>query len=111
MRTSRAFPRVSKAWIAGLLSAILCLTTCLPAFAGTLEDGKYFNDYSSYEEAEAAADELNKELSREGNVLLKNDGTLPLTGNEWVSVFGVGSDSLITVREDSTNASGTIAQS
>lgn len=93
------------------LSGVMCTVPTMTSMAGTLQDGKYFNDYSSYEEAEAAADELNKDLSREGNVLLKNDGTLPLTGEEWVSVFGVGSDSLISVREDAENASGTIADS
>lgn len=93
------------------LSGVMCAVPAVTSIAGTMGDGKYFNDYSSYEEAEAAADELNKDLSREGNVLLKNDGTLPLTGDEWVSVFGAGSDSLISVREDSKNASGTIADS
>ena len=104
------FPR-AKRWLSCMLSLALCFGTFAPATAGTLTDGKYFNDYASYEDAEAAADELNKELSREGNVLLKNDGTLPLTGKEWVSVFGVASDSLISVREDANNASGTIANS
>lgn len=93
------------------LSGVMCAVPAITSVAGTMEDGKYFNDYSSYEEAEAAADELNKDLSREGNVLLKNDGTLPLTGEEWISVFGTSSDSLISVREDATNASGTIADS
>ena len=89
----------------------LCVSQVLPVSAGTMEDGKYFNDYGSFEEAEAAADELNTELSREGNVLLKNNGTLPLTGMEYVSVFGVSSDALTSVREDSSNASGTLAES
>lgn len=110
MDSSKWIPK-SKVWLSGLLSAVMCVSTFAPASAGTMTDGKYFNDYSSYEEAEAAADELNTELSREGNVLLKNDGTLPLTGKEWVSVFGVASDSLISVREDASNASGTIAES
>lgn len=111
MRTSQRFPKLARTLLAGLLSACMCFSGLATAYAGTLVDGKYYNDYTSYEEAEAAADALNTELSREGNVLLKNDGTLPLTGNEWVSVFGVSSDSLISVREDANNASGTIAHS
>ncbi len=110
MKTSGWRPTL-KGLLSTTLAATLCFGTLTTASAGTLTDGKYFNDYSSYEEAEAAADELNKELSREGNVLLKNDGTLPLTGTEWVSVFGVASDNLTSVREDSSNASGTIAES
>lgn len=110
MNSSKWIPK-SKVWLSGLLTAAMCVGTVVPAYAGTMIDGKYFNDYSSYEEAEAAADILNTELSREGNVLLKNDGTLPLTGKEWVSVFGVASDGLISVREDAKNASGTIASS
>ncbi|MDD3794921.1 MAG: glycoside hydrolase family 3 C-terminal domain-containing protein [Lachnospiraceae bacterium] len=107
MRTKK----IGRCLTAFALSGAMCALPTVTTMAGTMEDGKYFNDYSSYEEAEAAADELNKDLSREGNVLLKNDGTLPLTGDEWISVFGAGSDSLISVREDATNASGTIADS
>lgn len=78
------------------------LTACLTASMGTsafadtgASANKYFNDYNSEEEALDAARALNKELSEEGNVLLKNDGTLPLNGTERISVFGVSSDSLV----------------
>lgn len=54
-----------------------------------VNNGVYTLDYNSYEDAYAAAQQLNEELSAEGSVMLKNDGTLPLTGNESVSVFGV----------------------
>ena len=57
--------------------------------------GKVYSDFDSYEDTLKAADELNKEIAEEGMILLKNDGTLPLHGNEMVSVFGVKSDSLI----------------
>lgn len=57
--------------------------------------GKYYNDYNSVDECLVAAAELNKEIAEEGTVLLKNDGTLPLAGNERVSVFGVRNDSLV----------------
>lgn len=65
-------------------------------------NGKFYTDYTNADEAKAAAAELNTELAREGQVLLKNDGTLPLTGKEYVSVFGVRSDSL-------TGGQGTVA--
>ncbi len=58
------------------------------------KDGKFYLDYSSFDEAKSAAEELNVKLSEEGSVLLKNDGTLPLTGNESVSVFGCIEDQL-----------------
>ena len=54
-----------------------------------VNNGVYTLDYNSYEDAYAAAQQLNEELSAEGSVMLKNDGTLPLTGKESVSVFGV----------------------
>lgn len=57
--------------------------------------GKYYNDYNSVDKCLVAAAELNKEIAEEGTVLLKNDGTLPLAGNERVSVFGVRNDSLV----------------
>ena len=47
------------------------------------------------DEAVKAAEELNLQLSEEGNVLLKNDGTLPLDGGERVSIFGVKQDNLL----------------
>ena len=113
MKTRKRFKRLPKALLCATLACAMCMSagTAVLASASAIDDGKYYNDYSSFEEAEAAADDLNTELSREGNVLLKNDGTLPLTGREYVSVFGVSSDSLISVREDATNASGTIADS
>ena len=58
-------------------------------------NNKYYNDYNTMDEALAAAAELNVELSGEGNVLLKNDGTLPMRGTERISVFGVRQDNLL----------------
>ena len=68
-----------------------------PALApSAAQDGlKYYNDFDSLEEAKAAAEELTKELVTEGAILMKNDGSLPLRGDEWISVFGVRSDNLI----------------
>lgn len=51
--------------------------------------GQYGADFNSFDEAEAAADVLNKQLSEEGNALLKNDGSIPLNKGAAVSMFGV----------------------
>ena len=76
--------------------ASLTITAPFQAAALSLDaDGKYYSDYGSLEETKAAADELNVELSAEGDVLLKNDGTLPLFGNERISVFGAAQDSMV----------------
>lgn len=69
------------------------------AFADTEDKtfaGKYYTDYNTFEEAKKAAEQLTREIAQEGDVLLKNkNNALPLSGNEWVSVFGVRSDNLI----------------
>ena len=69
------------------------------AFADTANkpyEGKYYTDYNTFEEAKKAAEELTREIAQEGDVLLKNkDNALPLSGREWVSVFGVTSDNLV----------------
>ena len=50
---------------------------------------KYYPGFSTLEEAQKAAQDLNVELSAEGNVLLKNENnTLPLGIGSYVSVFG-----------------------
>ena len=56
--------------------------------------GVFTSDYSSLAEAKAAADELNVEIAAEGDVLLKNDGSLPFFGDEKISVFGRAQDSM-----------------
>ncbi len=80
------------------------------AFADTSKDsygGKYYTDYGSFAEAKTAAEELTRELAQEGDVLLKNDNkALPLSGREWVSVFGVRSDNLIGASDSSGAFSG-----
>ena len=43
--------------------------------------------FDTYEEGQEAARELNEELTGEGAVLLKNDGTLPLSNGTKVTVF------------------------
>ena len=69
--------------------------------------GKYYTDYDSMEEAKTAAEDLTRELAQEGDVLLKNkDNALPLSGKEWVSVFGVTSDNLIGASDSAGAFSG-----
>lgn len=88
------------------LAALLCVTAVSPldVSAGTL-GGKYYSDFNSLEEALEAAGQLNLEVAEEGNVLLKNDGTLPLTGKEYISVFGVSSSELVGATQN-TNSVG-----
>ena len=67
--------------------------TALAASGG--ESGKFYTDYETLEDAQAAAAELAVEVAAEGDTLLKNkNNALPLKGSEWVSVFGTGSDEL-----------------
>ncbi|MCD7885268.1 MAG: glycoside hydrolase family 3 C-terminal domain-containing protein [Lachnospiraceae bacterium] len=89
-----------------LLSATMIATSfsSIQVSAGTL-GGKYYSDFTSLDEALEAAGELNLEVAEEGNVLLKNDGTLPLTGSEYVSVFGISSAELVGATEN-TNSVG-----
>lgn len=72
------------------------LSNSLTAFAGELSaNGKYYSSYNSYAELLEAVGEVNTQTAEEGQVLLKNDGTLPLTGRERVSVFGVASSTTV----------------
>ena len=78
------------------MKSIILLSALLFAGAASTSSPKamYFNDFNSREECLEAAGALNREIAEEGITLLKNDGSLPFRGNEYVSVFGVRSDSL-----------------
>ena len=94
MRKSKVAKRIS-----ALLMGACILASASPALFTANADmvdyaGKFYLDYNSFEDAKAAAEKLNIELSAEGTVMLKNDGSLPLTGNESVSVFGCIEDQL-----------------
>ena len=57
---------------------------------------KYYTDYNSMEDAKKAAEDLTRQIVGEGASLLKNSNeALPMSGSEWVSVFGVTSDNLV----------------
>lgn len=82
--------------LAAVLALILCLTTVSSAFAGVLEaNGKYYSDFETYGDLLVHVGEVNLQTAEEGQVLLKNDGTLPLNGNEKVSVFGIASSTTV----------------
>ena len=81
--------------LAGAMAFSVCQTS-VTAFAGVLSaNGKYYSSYGSYEELLLAVGDKNTEAAEEGQVLLKNDGTLPLTGSEKVSVFGIASSTTV----------------
>lgn len=91
--------KLAKKGLAVLMGGVMLASVGVPAllqggFTASAASGKFTLDYSSFEEAKKAAGELNIRLSEEGSVLLKNDGTLPLTGKETVSVFGQWEDQL-----------------
>ncbi len=88
---------------AGTISTYSALNVGASSMA--MSGGKYYTDFSSYDEAKSAAEELNIELNAEGSVLLKNDGTLPLKGNERVSVFGSIENNL----QNNTNISDSVS--
>lgn len=78
------------------LAATMAVTPTASVYAGDVSaNGKYYSDFDSYAELLEYVGEVNKQTAEEGQVLLKNDGTLPLTGNEKVSVFGVASSTTI----------------
>ena len=85
--------------IVALLLSVMLAASCLPALAvdtfhGVADDGKYYTDFNTLAEAKAAAADIAKLIAAEGDVLLKNNGALPLRGNEFISVFGVAQDAL-----------------
>ena len=71
-----------------LVAPLLFTKAASPNFAiGGNEYIKAVPIFNSYDEATQAARELNEELTGEGSVLLKNDGTLPLAKGTNVTVF------------------------
>ena len=57
--------------------------------------GKFYSDFDSYAELLEHVGEVNTQTAEEGQVLLKNDGSLPLSGGEKVSVFGIASSTTV----------------
>ena len=75
---------------------------------GILEaNGKFYPDFLTYEDEQKAAQALNVRLAEEGNVLLKNDGALPLDSDDRnVTLFGSASVNIIAGGTGSGAGSG-----
>ena len=83
--------------LAVVIGMIMIVSVPVQAYAAVdlSPKGKFYSDYASGEEALEAAHELNVEIAAEGDVLLKNDGTLPLGYGSSISVFGAAQDSMV----------------
>ena len=80
----------------GLLSLVMAVIMAVSVVGcAAAEDGKYYPSFSGMAEAKLAAEALTTEIASEGDVLLKNNGLLPMKNGAWISVFGVTADSLI----------------
>ena len=93
--------------VGGVLCAATCISMTLTSVVSiaasdfyaptTPTYGNYFNsDYDTREEALAANRELNEQIEGEGLVLLKNDNSLPISGDLKVSVFGKNSVNVLS---------------
>lgn len=70
--------------------------------------GKFGADFNSFDEAHEAARDVNKRLSEEGSVVLKNDGSLPFLAGSKVSLFGIAQVSGAS-SSDSGTSTGTVS--
>ena len=75
------------------LSIVIPVTSRVSASAAaTLKPNVYVSEYDTRKELSAAATDLDKEITAEGAVLLKNeDNALPLAEGSKVSIFGKAS--------------------
>ena len=74
--------------LALVIALVMMVAACVPAFATNGRDYvKSIPVYDNWDEAIAAAEALNEELTGEGAVLLKNEGVLPLASGAKVTVF------------------------
>ncbi len=73
--------------------------------------GAYTGEYESKSEVLAAANDFNISIAQEGTVLLKNEGSLPLSANAGISVFGKNSVKLVLGGSGSGNVSGAASRS
>ncbi len=89
--------KIAAGIMAAAMPVMMTLSVCDSVKADLLQyDGKYYADFSSWEEVEDAAAKLNIQVASEGFALLKNDnGALPFDSNvKNISVFGVRSDNI-----------------
>ena len=73
-------------------SLVLGVSMLTPAAAAQSSDGKYYTDFATFAEEQAAAEKLAAEIGGEGMVLLKNkDSALPLNESvKNITLFGGG---------------------
>lgn len=111
----------AKVATAGLLALSVAFTagysTMLSVSAATgASNNKLYTDYTSLEQAQEAAGELNVEIAGEGITLLKNrldsngNTALPLNGRESVSVFGGGALNVMGAETVGHGAAASVAE-
>ena len=97
-RTGKKILLAVAAFIIMLALGLSCMYTPLQVAVAASSSSvtKYYTDYDSLDDALAAAEQMTEDTAEEGDILLKNrNNALPLSGSEWVSVFGVSADELI----------------
>lgn len=101
--------RHSKAPLALALALLMTLTMALPAASASIisDDGRYYADYDSYEAVIQAAAAVTEEVAAEGEILLKNDGALPMVTKGRVTVFGISQVNVIGAGSGGNFSSGT----
>ena len=77
-----------------LVLALIAIFSVASVKAIGVDGYKAILDYDTLAEAQEAAKNLNIEITGEGSVLLKNDGTLPVSEDTDVVVFGSAATSL-----------------
>ncbi|MBP5177333.1 MAG: glycoside hydrolase family 3 C-terminal domain-containing protein, partial [Clostridia bacterium] len=95
-RTSKTFGKLLALTLT--LSMVIAASATPLTFAKGVSNGneyvKAIPIYDTLAEAQAAAAELNEELTGEGSVLLKNNGALPFAKGTTITVFGSAATSL-----------------
>ena len=97
IRNKNNMLRVFASMTAVAVTGVMAFTTLFAsnnAMAIGRDGYKAVLDYETLEDAQAAAADLNQELTGEGSVLLKNDGTLTLAKGARITVFGSAATSL-----------------
>lgn len=94
-KTRKQTAKLAALCMAGVLAFSVSATSLSASAADLTANGKYYSNFGSYAELLKATGEINLKTAEEGQVLLKNDGTLPLSGRERVSVFGMASSKTV----------------
>lgn len=91
------------------LTAMLAIAPFTGASASSVlsDDGRYFADYESWERTLEAAADITERVAAEGEILLKNNGALPMLSKGRVTVFGISSVNVIGAGNGGNFSSGT----